>query len=207
MTITPAPDHHHHELDLEAALEFLNTRELESGQLVDRLVAPAHASAWFVDQGVVHPTDVLDWADDELARVRAVRDALREVVDAVVEDRAPDAGSLDLVNEALASGSVPRLEIEGSTVWVGHRHGARSVDAALAALAEPIVLELESGRPDRFRTCANDTCRWAFYDTSPTGRRRWCDMKTCGNRAKAARHRQRARAETPPSGPPAPTRG
>ena len=32
-------------------------------------------------------------------------------------------------------------------------------------------------------------CRWIFYDTSRTGRRRWCDMATCGNRAKQARHR------------------
>ncbi|MGO9207446.1 MAG: CGNR zinc finger domain-containing protein [Candidatus Limnocylindrales bacterium] len=42
-----------------------------------------------------------------------------------------------------------------------------------------------------------------FYDASPTGRRRWCDMASCGNRAKAARHRVRARntkqaAETQP---------
>ena len=33
-----------------------------------------------------------------------------------------------------------------------------------------------------------------FYDASRTSRRRWCDMATCGNRAKAARHRARERA-------------
>jgi predicted RNA-binding Zn ribbon-like protein len=186
------PDHHH-DLDLEAALEFLNTRELESGLLVDRLTEPGEAGAWFVGQGVLHPADALGWTAEELAHVRAVRDALREVVDAVVEDRPPTPASLEAVNGALASGAVPRLELDGSVVRIGHRHGARSVDDALAVLAEPIVAELGSGRPDRFRTCANATCRWAFYDTSPTGRRRWCDMKTCGNRAKAARHRQRAR--------------
>jgi predicted RNA-binding Zn ribbon-like protein len=82
---------------------------------------------------------------------------------------------------------------------MGHRHGARPVDDAVAALAGPIVTELGSGRPDRFRTCANDACRWTFYDHSPTGRRRWCDMKVCGNRAKAARHRQRTKAGAPAS--------
>ena len=44
---------------------------------------------------------------------------------------------------------------------------------------------------DRLRICANETCRWVFYDDSRTGRRKWCDMSTCGNRAKAARHRAR----------------
>jgi flagellar biosynthesis GTPase FlhF len=30
-------------------------------------------------------------------------------------------------------------------------------------------------------------CRWVFSDSSRSGRRKWCDMNTCGNRAKAAR--------------------
>jgi predicted RNA-binding Zn ribbon-like protein len=34
-------------------------------------------------------------------------------------------------------------------------------------------------------------CRWVFYDESRAGKRRWCDMASCGNRAKAARHRAR----------------
>ena len=55
----------------------------------------------------------------------------------------------------------------------------------------PLVSELTAGHPERIRICASDTCQWVFYDTSRTGRRRWCDMATCGNRAKAARHRAR----------------
>ncbi|MBA3876329.1 MAG: hypothetical protein C0498_05225 [Anaerolinea sp.] len=103
-----------------------------------------------------------------------------------------------IVNSALSSGATPRLELDGTTVRIGHRHGASPVDDALAAVAAPIVGEVGSGQPERFRTCASETCRWTFYDASPTGRRRWCDMKTCGNRAKAARHRQRAREESRP---------
>jgi predicted RNA-binding Zn ribbon-like protein len=185
---------HEHGLDLETALDFLNTRELESGQLLDHLHRPADASRWFVHEGVLHPANARGWSTVDLERVRAVRDALREVVDAVVEHRRPAADAVDLVNAALAAGAAPRLECDGTTVRIGHRHGGSAVDDALASLAAPIIEELASGKPDRFRTCANDTCRWTFYDASPTGRRRWCDMKTCGNRAKAARHRERARA-------------
>ena len=166
------PYDHEHDLDLEAALDFLDTRQLDSGQLVDHLEQPSDARAWFVAQGVLH-----------------------EVVDAVVEARRPDTAAVDIVNETLARGAVPHLDCDGTTVKIGHRHGASPVDDAVASLAAPIIHELASGRPDRFRICANETCRWTFYDASPTGRRRWCDMKTCGNRAKAARHRQRAKAE------------
>ena len=60
-------------------------------------------------------------------------------------------------------------------------------------LVEPLVREAAGENPDRLRVCANPSCRWVFYDSSRTGRRRWCDMSTCGNRAKAARHRARKR--------------
>jgi len=68
------------------------------------------------------------------------------------------------------------------------------IDDALARLADPLVAELTAGQPERIKMCASETCQWLFYDVSRTGRRRWCDMATCGNRAKAARHRARAKA-------------
>ncbi|HEX5589156.1 MAG TPA: CGNR zinc finger domain-containing protein [Candidatus Limnocylindrales bacterium] len=193
------PDDHEHNLDLEAALDFLNTRELDSGHLVDRLERPADARDWFVEQGVLHEEAAGTWRDPELDRVRHVRDALHEIVDAVVQERRPDTRAVDVVNDVLARGVVPHLDCDGTTVKIGHRHGASPVDDAVASLAAPIVDELATGRPDRFRICASDTCRWTFYDASPTGRRRWCNMKTCGNRAKAARHRARAASKASPA--------
>jgi predicted RNA-binding Zn ribbon-like protein len=79
-------------------------------------------------------------------------------------------------------------------VAVDHRHVGDPIDDALARLCDPLVTELTSGTPERIRICDNDRCRWVFYDTSRTGRRRWCDMATCGNRAKAARHRAKSKA-------------
>jgi predicted RNA-binding Zn ribbon-like protein len=56
------------------------------------------------------------------------------------------------------------------------------------------------GELGRVRRCADARCPRVFHDGTKNGRRRWCDMATCGNRAKAARHRVRMRqagAETP----------
>jgi predicted RNA-binding Zn ribbon-like protein len=44
------------------------------------------------------------------------------------------------------------------------------------------------GARRRIRQCANDACLWLFVDASKNGTRRWCDMASCGNRAKARRH-------------------
>ena len=39
--------------------------------------------------------------------------------------------------------------------------------------------------------CASIDCGWVFVDTTKNHRRRWCDMRVCGNRDKARRYYQR----------------
>ncbi len=55
------------------------------------------------------------------------------------------------------------------------------------ALAESVSDILLSPDMASVRTCAADTCRWLFLDTSKNHTRRWCNMKVCGNRMKARR--------------------
>ncbi|MCG6950099.1 MAG: CGNR zinc finger domain-containing protein [Acidobacteria bacterium] len=50
-----------------------------------------------------------------------------------------------------------------------------------------------SSEVSRIRECAAPDCNWLFLDSSRGGRRRWCDMATCGNRAKARRYYDRHR--------------
>ena len=52
---------------------------------------------------------------------------------------------------------------------------------------------LLSAAHDRIRQCANEKCLWLFVDESKSGTRRWCDMSSCGNRAKAQRHYAKVR--------------
>lgn len=195
---------HAHHVRLDDTFDFLNTDELENGFPVDHLATLDDALAWFVGRGVIHGEGAdrlrLQAAADpvaaarDLARVHAVRGALREVADALAEQRPPRTGALDTVNRALHARQVIELvPAADGCVSVDHRHVGDPVDDALARLADPLVTELTSGHPERIRICDNDTCRWVFYDTSRTGKRRWCDMATCGNRAKAARHRARVK--------------
>ena len=71
------------------------------------------------------------------------------------------------------------------------------VGDAFAGLVIPVVESaadaLIAGELARVRRCADARCMRVFYDTTKNGRRRWCDMSTCGNRAKAARHREKVR--------------
>jgi len=58
-------------------------------------------------------------------------------------------------------------------------------------IAESAADSLVLDELTRVRRCADPRCTRVFLDTSRNGTRRWCDMGTCGNRAKAARHRAR----------------
>ncbi len=66
---------------------------------------------------------------------------------------------------------------------------------AFAGLMIPIVESaadsLIGSELPRVRRCADPRCHRVFLDGTKNGLRRWCDMGTCGNRAKAARHRAR----------------
>jgi predicted RNA-binding Zn ribbon-like protein len=55
-------------------------------------------------------------------------------------------------------------------------------------LAQAAMELLTEDAPLRLHACASDTCRWLFLDTSKNRTRRWCDMRTCGNREKARRY-------------------
>ena len=72
------------------------------------------------------------------------------------------------------------------------------VGDAFAGLVIPIVESaadaLILGELIRVRRCADPRCQRVFFDNTKNGRRRWCDMSTCGNRAKAARHREKLKA-------------
>ena len=211
MDIVTLPDHRH-AAALEDTFDFMNTDELDgSGHPIERLPALPDATGWLAERGLLHADERREIdalatarAGELLAHVHAVRAALREIVEALVAERRADPGALATVNAVLRARSVVELMPSEGCLAIGHRHVGDPLDEALAGVAEPLVSLVAAGETHRLRICANDGCRWVFEDTSRTGRRRWCSMASCGNRAKAARHRARKRASTAPAVEPAP---
>jgi predicted RNA-binding Zn ribbon-like protein len=192
---------HRHGATLEDTFDFLNTDELDgSGRRVEHFTALADVTEWLEAHGLLHPTRrrPLDASSPArsavlLDHVLEFRAGLREVVEALVAGRPVDEAALAAVNGVLRARSVVELVRGEGGIALAHRHSGDPLEDALAAVAEPLVGVISTGDADRLRICANDGCRWVFEDTSRTGRRRWCSMSSCGNRAKAARHRARKR--------------
>lgn len=189
---------------LDTAIDFVNTTGISRGRPFEDFGTIGDAVHWLHSTGYLdHQAAIAEFGRltsepalgaTALQQIREVRAGLRDLIDAIAEERAPRQSAVEAVNAALALPERTALRIDGDHVVVETRRDGQPFDQALASIARSVVGELGSGRRDRFRICENDTCRWAFYDTSRPGTRRWCEMSSCGNRMKAARHRARQRA-------------
>lgn len=200
----PQPEAPHgHQASLSVGLAFVNTLEVARGRTIEHLPTAGDALHWLRAHALLHQ-DVLDAglraydaepaaADRALGRIHRVRAAMRELADATMERRPPDPRHLDRINRALRTPYSYILVPSTDGVSMDHRHEGDPVEGALARLVESIAREVSQGHPERLRVCANEECGWVFHDTSRSGRRKWCDMATCGNRAKVARHREKSR--------------
>jgi len=195
-------DDHRHAATLDDTFDFLNTDELDGmGHPIERLATAADAITWLAGHGALHPEAARRLAAAPprragrlLGHVHEIRAAIREIVEALVAGRPADPDAVASVNAVLRARTTVELVPRNGALAVGHLHLGDPLDDALAAVAEPLVAAISAGDTRRLRICANDGCRWVFQDTSRTRRRRWCSMASCGNRAKAARHRARRRA-------------
>jgi predicted RNA-binding Zn ribbon-like protein len=126
-------------------------------------------------------------------RVRAVLRALAERGAHAGEARLDALGEINRVLGRSAGTRRVELHDDGTFarafVAVGDAFAGLLIPIVESAADALILDELE-----RVRRCADPRCGRVFQDETKNGRRRWCDMATCGNRAKAARHRMKLHA-------------
>jgi predicted RNA-binding Zn ribbon-like protein len=127
-------------------------------------------------------------------RFHDLRDLIRAIAVEVTETEQLSRGNVRALNHILRHGlHYHQLEVSPDGTEYGLARVGDRLDQARATIAGTLADFLASRAVSRLRICANEGCREIFIDRSPTGRRRWCDMRTCGNQAKAARHRARLR--------------
>jgi predicted RNA-binding Zn ribbon-like protein len=134
-----------------------------------------------------HPSE----AGRVLSGARALRETLHALFSAVQQGKAPGGTVLaDLADYLGAGYAQARLVFQdGALQWApGPVARLGDVTHELARAAARLV---ESTTLSRVRACAADDCKWWFVDDTKNHSRRWCEMKTCGNRAKLRRYRER----------------
>lgn len=128
-------------------------------------------------------------AAEVLHRGIDARELMYRVFYEIAEDSSPAESDLITLNDML-SDTMSHARIVAK--WHGYEWGWVDDEHALDQVIWPVIRSaadlLASDELDAVRACAADDCRWLFLDTSKNRSRRWCDMKSCGNRAKARRH-------------------
>jgi len=135
---------------------------------------PAGASASLVDARRIRAA-LRALAERGLALERARLDAITEINRVLGRS----AGTRRV--ESQADGRFMRTFVPGGDAFAG----------LMIPVVESAADSLIGAELPRVRRCLDSRCTRLFLDTTRNARRRWCDMATCGNRAKAARFRER----------------
>jgi predicted RNA-binding Zn ribbon-like protein len=183
----------------QLALDFSNTCEWYEGEVdVEWLGDYARLVEWLRGSEHLHHYTAVDLIKraakkpEQAAAIYADVGTLRDAILAICIDRERDTAALATINrfakEARATQTV---------FWAGDHfvweYASDDLRLPMWILAEAAAALLTSDDFSRVHQCAADDCSWLFVDTSRTGKRRWCDMATCGNRAKARRHYNKGR--------------
>ncbi len=176
----------------DLSLAFVNTRYWRGrDRASETLEAPADLAAWWraeTGEAVAAPDGETFSAAIEL------RECLHRHFAARAQRRSPAAADIAALNAALAAAPARHVLAWDRDGLAWEVAAAPSWQGARAALLWSAADLLTGPRRDRVRECDNPECLYLFLDASKAGTRRWCEMSSCGNRAKAHRHYQRRRA-------------
>lgn len=127
-------------------------------------------------------------------KVIALREALYRVFSSIAQAEPPDATALHLISDCTRDALQHRALAadNGGYVWQWTPEAKHPLDRVVWPIAQCAADLLTSDELSLVRLCEASDCDWLFLDHSRNRSRRWCDMTTCGNRAKARRHYRRA---------------
>jgi predicted RNA-binding Zn ribbon-like protein len=188
-------------------LDFINTvRERPLSTRVDIINEYNDLILWAHQAAILTQAETVELAEAAhrhpraaaavLSGARRLREALYRVFSARAAGLVVPTADLRTVNRAIAR-AMARAELVQSSdafEWKWTELPPR-LDRMVWAVARSAAELLTSKDLTSVRECDGYDCGWLFIDVTRNRSRRWCDMATCGNRAKGRRHYERRRAE------------
>jgi predicted RNA-binding Zn ribbon-like protein len=148
---------------------------------------PSDLERWVAD---IVGVRALRATDDDVRLAVRLQAAIWRAADAVIDGRLVPERDRALLNRLAAEPSlVPRLRPGPARTWVAQP--ADGLRGLMSSIARDAIDVIGGPRAARLKRCEGSRCALLFVDTSRSGRRRWCSMERCGNRAKVAAHRRR----------------
>ena len=173
----------------DLCLDFTNTRYWR-GQAAptETLKAPADLAGWAKASKPPSPR--------EFEHALALRETIHRLFDAHAQGKAPAGRDLETLNAALAAAPARTTLKRGRE---GYEWDVDMKAGTALSLLAPVLWSagdlLAGPKLGKVRRCANPECLYLFLDDSRAGKRRWCSMSACGNRAKAKRHYHKSKED------------
>ncbi|WP_433471694.1 CGNR zinc finger domain-containing protein [Spirillospora sp. CA-142024] len=164
------------------ATSFTGTLTERHGNAVERIPTPQRLVDWLAVYGLA--VDSCTTAQLELAW--ELRESIHAAATAAAIQGALPTSAIQIINDRSIQGRAAAiLTPEKNRQW--RLSSASCIEDALSVIAADAISIIAGERDGKLALCASPTCQAAFFDTSQSRTRKWCDMNTCGNRQKKAR--------------------
>lgn len=168
-------------------LNLLATRGRTFGaDPVERIATPARLAEWL---SLCELSPARPPGEDDLELAWSMRETLRALALATVDEQPPPAAAVADVRRFLAGHDDPVRLTGGARL---RREPPATTAGALARIARQAVDQLTGADRLALRVCPEHDCRGVFVD--PPGRRRWCPSPSCASRGRVRAMRARREA-------------
>ncbi len=190
---------------IKLCLHFANTLDWHaSHQPQESLNTYSDLVNWSVSAGLLNANEAgqlillaeesAEQADNLLRQAVTLREAIYRIFSGLAKQKPPDIDDLEIINHTLATGMArARLFVAPKGYQWGWVRLAEPLEGILWPIARSAALLItDPSMLARIGQCQDEHgCGHLFLDLTRNHSRRWCSMKSCGNRAKAQRHYQR----------------
>jgi predicted RNA-binding Zn ribbon-like protein len=170
--------------DLELLRSFVNTVDLEAH--TDQLDTPPRLHDWLVERALLAEEVTID--EEAHRRTLEFREAVRALA---LANGAAELDPVTIVTLNQLSAGAALSVLMGSDGRAELRAMGEGLHQTFGHLLSILYTAMVDGSFRRLKGCANDTCRWLYYDQSKNRSRKWCEMETCGNVINARAYRRR----------------
>ncbi len=177
-------------------LDLANTLEWNGfGQLTDHLDDPSWLGLmldhWKIAADFLKLDPKLGLKPIPLKEFLALRSLLRRLSEKLLNGKTLDGPDLHALNAY--------LNVPAHLQLIQRQNGVHSELVPddpgwpwiLSCFAASFAEMLSLGRLDRLKFCPNEGCKWLFFDQTKGNTRIWCNDRTCGNRDRVRRARQK----------------